>query len=329
MTFRRVLRLLGLLAGFAAGLTAAIVAVFTRRMIAPPRQPLWCTPDDMGLPYENVDFPARDSVRLSGWFIPAARAVDGGGGNPTVILVHGGGWNRLGDAAGDIVADLSGSTPVELLRLAHALHYDGYHVLMYDQRNHGESAAHPPVTFGQTEAEDLLGAIAYLQTRPELGAGTRGAARIGAIGFSMGANAILYALARTDDLRAAIAVQPMTMTTYSEGYAADLLGPLAAVVEPLVETAYGAITGIPLRALQPAFAAAGAAAGNDARAQTPVLFLQCKADRWGSLADAERLAAATPASEGPLYVDGDHRYQGYQYLIDNPRIATTFLEQHL
>ncbi len=323
MTFRRVMRLLGLLAGFAAGLTAAIVAVFTRRMIAPPRQPLWCTPDDMGLPYENVDFPARDSVRLSGWFIPAARAADDGA-NATIILVHGWGWNRLGDAAGDIVADLSGATPVELLRLAHALHYDGYHVLMYDQRNHGESAAHPPVTFGQTEAEDLLGAIAYLQARPELDM-----ARIGAIGFSMGANAILYALARTDDLRAAIAVQPMTMTTYSEGYAADLLGPLAVVVQPLVETAYGAITGIPLRALQPAFAAAGAAAGNDARAQTPVLFLQCKADRWGSLADAERLAAATPASEGPLYVDGDHRYQGYQYLIDNPRIATTFLEQHL
>jgi len=315
------MRLLGLLAGFAAGLTAAIVAVFTRRMIAPTRQPLWCAPTDMGLAYENVDFPARDSVRLSGWFIPATPVA---GGNPTVILVHGWGWNRLGDAAGDIVADLSGSTPVELLRLAHALHYDGYHVLMYDQRNHGESAAHPPVTFGQTEAEDLLGAIAYLQTRPEVDA-----ARLGAIGFSMGANAILYALARTDNLRAAIAVQPMTMTTYSEGYAADLLGPLAVVVQPLVEAAYGAITGIPLRALQPAFAAAGAAAGNDARAQTPVLFVQCKADRWGSLADAERLAAATPASEGPLYVDGDHRYQGYQYLIDNPRIATTFLEQHL
>ncbi|HOU39668.1 MAG TPA: alpha/beta fold hydrolase [Promineifilum sp.] len=321
MTFRRVMRLLGLLAGFAAGLTAAIVAVFTRRMIAPTRQPLWCAPTDMGLAYENVDFPARDSVRLSGWFIPATPVA---GGNPTVILVHGWGWNRLGDAAGDIVADLSGSTPVELLRLAHALHYDGYHVLMYDQRNHGESAAHPPVTFGQTEAEDLLGAIAYLQTRPEVDA-----ARLGAIGFSMGANAILYALARTDNLRAAIAVQPMTMTTYSEGYAADLLGPLAAVVQPLVATAYGAITGIPLRALQPAFAASGAAAGEDGRSLTPVLFVQCKADRWGSLADAERLAAATPASEGPLYVDGDHRYQGYQYLIDNPRIATTFLEQHL
>lgn len=314
MTFRRVMRILGLVAGFLAGLTAAVVAVFTRRMITPARQPLWCTPADLGLDYETVHFPARDSVRLSGWFIPAARTTDG---NRTVILVHGWGWNRLGDAAGDLVANLTGSTPVELLRLAYALHYEGYHVLMYDQRNHGESASHPPVTFGQSEAEDLLGAIAYLQTRTDVDRN-----RIGAIGFSMGANAILYALAQTHDLRAAIAVQPTTASTFAQGYATDMLGPVAEVVRPLVEAAYGVITGVPLRALQPAFAAAGAG-------DTPVLFVQCKADRWGSMEDANRLAAATPGSEGPLFVDGAHRYQGYQYPIENPRIAVAFLEQYL
>jgi dienelactone hydrolase len=321
MTFRRVLRLLGLLAGLAAGLTAAIVALFARRMIAPARQPLWCSPGDMGLPFENIHFPARDSVRLSGWFIPAARSE---GGNATIILLHGWAWNRLGDAANDVLANLSGTTPVELLRLAHALHYEGYHVLMFDLRNHGESAAQPPVTFGQSEADDLLGALAYLQTRPDVDA-----ARIGAIGFSMGANTILYTLPQTHELRAAIAVQPSTAAVFAEGYAADLLGPAAGVVRPLVETTYAAITGVPLRALQPAFAAAGADAGDDSRRPTPVLFVQCKADRWGTLADAGQLAAATPGGQGPLFVDGDHRYHGYQYLIENPRIAVTFLEQYL
>ena len=321
MTFRRVIRLLGLLAGLAAGLTAAVVALFTRRMIAPARQPLWCTPGDMGLAFENVHFPARDSVRLSGWFIPATRAE---GGNATIMLIHGWAWNRLGDAANDLLANLSGTTPVELLRLAHALHFEGYHVLMFDLRNHGESAAHPPVTFGQSEAGDVLGALAYLQARPDVDA-----ARIGAIGFSMGANAILYTLPQSTDLRAAIAVQPATAAVFAEGYANDLLGPAGVVVRPLVETTYAAITGVPLGALQPAFAAAGADAGDDFRRPTPVLFVQCKADRWGSLADAAQLAAATPGGEGPLYVDGNHRYQGYQYLIENPRIAVTFLEQYL
>ena len=321
MTFRRVIRLLGLLAGLAAGLTAAVVALFTRRMIAPARQPLWCTPGDMGLAFENVHFPARDSVRLSGWFIPAARAE---GGNATIMLIHGWAWNRLGDAANDLLANLSGTTPVELLRLAHALHFEGYHVLMFDLRNHGESAAHPPVTFGQSEAGDVLGALAYLQARPDVDA-----ARIGAIGFSMGANAILYTLPQSTDLRAAIAVQPATAAVFAEGYANDLLGPAGVVVRPLVETTYAAITGLPLGALHPAFAAAGADAGDDFSRPTPVLFVQCKADRWGSLADAAQLAAATPGGEGPLYVDGNPRYQGYQYLIENPRIAVTFLEPSL
>jgi dienelactone hydrolase len=315
MTFRRALRLLGMLLTAAAGIVTLIVAYFTRRMVAPARQTLWATPAEMGLAYENVQFPAQDSVRLSGWFIPAATGAERDGA--TLILVHDWTWNRLGDAAADLLADLSGATPVELLRLAHALHHEGYHLLMFDLRNHGESAAQPPVTFGQAEANDLLGALAYIQARPEVSP-----ERVGVIGFSMGANAVLYALPRTDQIGAAIAVQPTTVATYAEGFAADLLGGWGRVVLPLVESSYSAFSGIHLAALQPSFAAAGGGA-------TPVLFVQCKADRWGSIADADQLRAATPGGEGPLYVDGDHRYRGFQYLIENPRIAVAFFEQHI
>ncbi|WP_374688975.1 alpha/beta hydrolase [Promineifilum sp.] len=313
MTFKRVMKFLGLLFGFLAGVTAVIVAWFTRRMVAPARQPLWATPSEMGLAFENVQFPAKDGVRLSGWFIPAAGSERGGA---SIILVHGWAWNRLGDAAGDLLADLSGMTPVELLRLAHALHYEGYHVLMFDLRNHGESAAQPPVTFGLTEANDLLGAIAYMETRPEVNA-----KRLGVIGFSMGANALLYALPQTIAVCAAIAVQPTTISSFAEAYATDLMGLPGRVILPLVEAAYTAISGVRLTALQPAFAAAGAGA-------TPVLFIQCKEDPWGSMEDANRLAAATPLGEGPLYVDGSHHYQGYQYLVENPRIAVAYFEQY-
>lgn len=315
MTFRRVLQLLGLLLGFFAGITAAVVAFFTRRMVSPPRQALWTSPAQMGLPYENVQFPARDGVRLSGWFLPAAKGAERQGA--TLILVHGWQWNRLGDAAADLLANFSGTTPVELLRLAHALHYEGYHVLMYDQRNHGESAGHPPVTFGLGESEDLLGAITYLADRPEADKN-----RIGVIGFSIGANAILYALPQTDSIKAAIAVQPTTVSTFAGRYARDMLGPVGDIIRPLVESVYTAAGDVRLAALQPAFAAAGAG-------ETPVLFIQCKHDPWGSVEDVQRLAAATPAGEGPLFVDGTHHYHGFQYLIENPRVAVTFFEQHL
>lgn len=315
MTFKRVMKLLSAVLGFVAGIITVLIAFFARRMIAPARQPLWTTPAEMGMAFENVNFPAHDSVRLSGWFLPASKAVDRHGA--TIILVHDWTWNRLGDAAADLMANLTGTTPIELLRLAHALHYEGFHVLMYDQRNHGESATHPPVTFGQSEANDLLGALAYLHTRSEVEK-----ARIGVIGFSMGANAILYALPQTDQIAAALAVQPMTVSSFMQGYAHDLLGAPGQFVLPVIESIYSSISGVRLAGIQPSFAAAGA--GN-----TPVLFLQCKGDRWGSLEDVNRLRVATPEGEGPLYLDGMHRHEGFQYLIENPRIAVTFFERYL
>lgn len=316
MSSRRLTQLVGGVIGFIVGVSAVIVAYLTRRMIAPARQALWTTPAEMGLDYETVQFPARDGVRLSGWFIPAHERTKRDGS--TVVLVHDWGWNRLGDAAGSLLASVSANTPVELLRLAHFLHYEGLNVLMFDLRNHGESASQPPVTFGQQEADDLLGALAFLEARDDVDAG-----RIGVVGFSMGANTLLYALPRTDRIAAGIAVQPMDAAVFAHGYAGDLLGDTGAqVMLPLVETAYSAIGGIRLSAIQPSFAAAGASA-------SPVLFVQSKQDRWGTREDTARLVSALPVSEGPLFVDGTHRYQGFQYLIENPRVVTTFFEPYL
>ncbi len=313
MTFRRVLKLLSLVLGFVAGLSAAAVAYFSRRMVAPARQALWTTPYLMGLDFENVQFPAQDGVRLSGWFLPVGATNPAKG---TIIFAHGWLWNRLGDAAVDLAADISGTTPVELMRLAHALHYEGYNILMFDLRNHGESASHPPVTFGQSESNDLLGALAYLQGRTDIDGD-----RIGVIGFSMGANALLYALPLTHQIRAAIAVQPSTAAVYADGYSQDLLGMPGKILLPIVKAVYSLVGGVRLSALQPAFAVAGAGA-------TPVLFIQCREDKWGSVADVERLRMATPGGEGPLYVEGSHHYRGYQYLIENPHVAFGFFDKN-
>lgn len=312
---RKILRLFLGLVGFIAGLLVAIAAFLARSMVAPTRQRLWATPADIGLDYEEVQFPAQDGLRVSGWFLPAdaARPRDGA----TILLVHGWGWNRLGYAAEDMFGNLLGGSPVEFLRLLHALHNSGYNVLTFDMRNHGQSATARPVTFGQQEAKDLLGALAYVNGRSDVNP-----ARIGAIGFSMGGNAVLFALPQTTQINAALVVQPTTPTVFARRTGQAVLGPLGAVVQPLSALIYRAFGGPPLSAISPIFAVAGAG-------DVPVLYLQGEGDQYGSTNDVQRIADATPNPEGPLFVKSAERFGGYQYLVDNPQLACAFFEEHL
>jgi len=313
--FRRALRWLFLLLGFLVGVIVAIAAFFARYIIRPPRQPLWASPADMDLPYEDVSFPARDGLRLAGWFIPAADPLQRNGA--AVVLVHGWPWNRLGESAEDMLSKLARMQRVDLLRLAHALHHEGYHVLMFDLRNHGESAAAPPVTFGLKEAGDLIGALAYLDARDEVDG-----RRIGVVGFSMGANTTLFALPQTDRIRAAVVVQPTTIAVFTRRYASDLLGLLGRLVLPLTEFFYQLAGGPAFSAVSPTFVASNAG-------ETPVLFVQGEGDEWGSVTDVAEMAAVTPGARGPLFVESTHRVGGYQYAVDHPEVLATFFEQHL
>lgn len=313
--FRRVLRWLFILGGAVAGLIVMIAALFAQRLIRPLRQPLWGVPSDLDMPYESITFPAADGVRLSGWFIPAP--ANSPRKDATLIMVHGWSWNRLGEAAADAMANFTAASPVDLLRLAYSLHQDGFQLLMYDSRNHGESGAQPPMTFGESEAQDVLGALAYLQGRPDVAAN-----RIGAIGFSAGANTVLYTLPKTEQIQAAIVVQPTTPIHFAKRFATHLLGPLSKAVVPLAELFYKQAGGQRFDAFRPGTAAAQA--GN-----IPILYVQGEGDPWGSAEDVAQMAAATPNASGPLLVEAADRYAGYQYLINNPAIATAFFEQHL
>lgn len=315
MNFRRALRWFFWIVGLITALVAALAAFFAKRLISPPRQPLWASPGDLGLTYDDVQFPAQDGVRIAGWFIHAP--VESTRQGATIILIHGWPWNRLGEAADGLFADLTGEKAVDLLRLAVDLHRAGFNVLMYDMRNHGESAAAPPMAFGQEEAKDLLGAIAYLNGRADVSSD-----RLGVIGFSMGANSLLYALPQTDQIKAAVAVQPTTVAVFSEKYGRDLLGPLSTLVLPMTEFFYQAAGGLYWSAYRPSFAATGAGT-------TPVLFVQGNDDPWGDVEDVAQIAEATPNARGPLYVESNDRFGGYQYLIDRSDIAISFFEQEL
>ena len=314
--FRRVIRFVLWLIVAITGLIVTLAVLFTRRVVKPPRQPLWATPDDVGLPYEDVQFPAReDGVRLSGWFIPAKDKSSNKA--PTLIFVHGWPWNRLGEGAEGAMAGMMGASPVDLLRLAHALHHAGYHLLMFDLRNHGESASAPPVTFGHQEAFDLLGALDYLVTRTEVDA-----AKIGAVGFSMGGNTVLYSLAQTDMINAAVVVQPTSPNYFAPRLGHHLFGPLGAPVVALARQLISLSSGFHLGSVDPRFVAAGGG-------KTPVLFVQGQGDPWGSVENVAEIANALSGTVDLLVVDAADRYAGYQHVVDHPELLDSFFRDYL
>jgi dipeptidyl aminopeptidase/acylaminoacyl peptidase len=123
---------------------------------------------------EDVSFFGAEGLRLRGWFVAPRNGA-------TVVLVHGSEENRmwlLADAA-ELVAQ-------------------GFGVMLYDNRASGESEGRLE-TQGDREADDLVGALDWLCSRPSVDC-----SRIGAEGFSIGAIAVAVAAARDQRIKVAV-----------------------------------------------------------------------------------------------------------------------------
>lgn len=150
------------------------------------------TPASLGLTYKVVSFPSRDDqLQLRGWFIPGVLANGKLTTQRTIIMVHGTWQNRTDPAAG--LLDLSG----ELAR-------NGFAILAFDLRGHGESQA-APLSFGIYEQRDVLGAVDFLRSGmlpyPELGRPRV----IAGWGVSLGAGTLLMAASQEPAIRAVVA----------------------------------------------------------------------------------------------------------------------------
>lgn len=135
------------------------------------------TPAEFGAAFEDVVFPSRGGVKLSGWFVPA-QPMD----TPTpgcVILCHGMSANRQ-----------------EVLSWAAPLWERGFALLMFDFRALGRSGG-DRCTAGYYESKDLQGAVDYLLTRPDVQG-----LPIGVFGFSMGGAAAIMAAAEDPRIQA-------------------------------------------------------------------------------------------------------------------------------
>jgi dipeptidyl aminopeptidase/acylaminoacyl peptidase len=133
--------------------------------------------------FEDVSFSSReDNLRLDGWFIPA-------GSNTrlnhteTIIVVHG--HNGCKQSAAVLTA-------------AGMLSRNGFNVLAIDLREHGYSQIDDGRTMGGLdEYRDVLGAWDWLRQEKHISP-----ARIGLMGFSLGAATVIIAAGEEPDVAA-------------------------------------------------------------------------------------------------------------------------------
>jgi pimeloyl-ACP methyl ester carboxylesterase len=151
------------------------------RGLAPQASTEGTQPADLGLAAQAVRIPTRGGLYLFAWYLPSPSSAPQPA--PAVALLHGWGGNA--------------ST---LLPAALALNRAGFGVLLPESRNHGRSdrGGHSSLP---VFAEDLDAALDWLGQQPGVDA-----ARLAAIGHSVGAAAVLLVASRRPGLAAAVSV---------------------------------------------------------------------------------------------------------------------------
>ena len=138
------------------------------------------------LDFREVTFPSRDGLTLFGRYLRSRNQA-------MILLLHG-----------------LGATSSNTLLHAEFLAKAGYGIFMFDLRAHGSSDGDTS-TYGWREADDVAGAIDYLLHRVDVNG-----QKIGALGFSLGAQAALRGALKTDCIRALVleGLGPVTLSDH-------------------------------------------------------------------------------------------------------------------
>jgi fermentation-respiration switch protein FrsA (DUF1100 family) len=138
------------------------------------RDPLKKTPAYVEATHEDVSFKSLDpdALTLRGWWFPAPSKA-----TKAVVMVHGKDQNRI-------------DSSFDPGRIARALLADGWSVLLFEMRGHGESEG-LRWGLGEYEPGDILAAIDFAATK--LGVPR---SRVATIGESMGGGSVLMTVGR-------------------------------------------------------------------------------------------------------------------------------------
>jgi uncharacterized protein len=260
-----IIPLLLLLVYLAAG------AVIAGELTLPKRQFYPEAAVTLGLPYQDVRFPARtDGLQIAGWYVPRA------GATRAIIVAHGKDQSRA--------TEFFDTFPNgRLTEMSAGLQAAGFAVLMIDLRGHGQSGD-ARFTFGLLERRDVMGAADWLKAQ-----GFKPGS-IGALGVSLGAASTVGAAAEDIDIGAIVV---------DSGFAEWC---------PVMYANWNSATGLPDAMIPPTRLMARLLYGYDvcdARpvmeigrlAPRPVLLIHTVQDQTIAASHADQMKAALPAAE--------------------------------
>lgn len=172
----------GVLAGLLVASGVAVGNYVVDQLTQPqPEDPLadfTFTPWELGIPSEDVRFPARGGAHaVTGWWLPQP--------TPSPVIIACSGYR---------------GKKADLLGISSRLWHAGNTVLLMDFYGHGADRG-VPVTLAFREVLDFLGAVDYVAQRET-------SQPLGAIGYSMGAAVVIMGAARDQRVAAVVADSP-------------------------------------------------------------------------------------------------------------------------
>lgn len=147
------------------------------RIVAPHPSKINVSPQLIANEYENITIKAADNITLKGWFFPAKS-------DKVIILISGIFNSRFNE-------------DYYTVPLAQELHAQGYNLVLYDSRAHGESEG-KLVTYGIKESQDIISVVNFAKAKGFDGS------KIGIIGDSLGAISLLLASPQLQDIGALV-----------------------------------------------------------------------------------------------------------------------------
>jgi pimeloyl-ACP methyl ester carboxylesterase len=279
------------------------------------RTPVYRHPDEVGLEYEDVFFPAMDGVGLEGWFIPADS-------DRLIIHNHFLPGNRYGYAGHLEGLQDFGGFEVNFLPEYKALHDAGYNILCYDMRNHGLSGdgnGHI-VGIGLLEYRDVIGSIRYAKWRSDTANMTTGL-----LSVCLGADSTFVAMDKHPeefaDIRAMIALQPISARAFVEKNIVEGAGIKNGV--QLFDEALRRRTGFRVDEQSPIPYAKAV--------RVPTLVAQVHDDALTYPSDVQAIYDNLGAADKKLHwIEGtDQRFRGYNYFGEHPEVAIEWFDAHM